>query len=60
MTQQQAAAPKAAEQVVAPEAEPYEPLLPVEKQLIVTSLVLGVALLLILIVVSYALFPGSF
>jgi hypothetical protein len=60
MTQQPAASSQAAEQVVVPEAEPYEPLLPIEKKLIVTSLVLGVVLLLILIVVSYTLFPGSF
>lgn len=37
-----------------------EPLLPVERRLIIWSLALGVALLLILIVVSYAIFPGSF
>jgi hypothetical protein len=34
-------------------------LLPVEKKLIVISLVLGVVILLILIVVSYTLFPGG-
>jgi hypothetical protein len=45
-------------QAQAPEA--YEPLMPVEKKLIVWSLVLGVVLLGILIVVSYAAFPGSF
>lgn len=56
---QQTAVPKVAEQVVAPEAEPYEPLLPVEKKLIAWSLILGVVLLLILIFVSYALFPGA-
>jgi hypothetical protein len=55
---EQAAAPEA-ERTVAPEAEPYEPLLPVEKKLIVISLVLGVVILLILIVVSYTLFPGG-
>ena len=38
----------------------YEPLLPVEKKLIVWSLILGVVLLGILVVVSYSLFPGSF
>jgi hypothetical protein len=38
----------------------YEPLLPVEKKLIAWSLILGVVLLAILIVVSYAFFPGSF
>jgi uncharacterized protein involved in exopolysaccharide biosynthesis len=56
----QQAASKATDQVVTPEAEPYEPLLPVEKKLIVTSLVLGVVILLILVVVSYTLFPGAF
>jgi hypothetical protein len=38
----------------------YEPLLPVEKKLIIWSLILGVVLLGILVVVSYSLFPGSF
>jgi hypothetical protein len=54
---------QAAQQKVeaAKEAElAYEPLLPVEKQLIVWSLILGVVLLAILIAVSYAFFPGSF
>ena len=55
---QQTAVPKPAEQVIAPEAEPYEPLLPVEKKLITWSLILGVALLLILMFVSYAVFPA--
>jgi hypothetical protein len=41
-------------------AQAYEPLLPVEKKLIVWSLVIGVVLLGILIVVSYSFFPGSF
>ncbi|MCL4530386.1 MAG: hypothetical protein M1282_13360 [Chloroflexi bacterium] len=41
-------------------AEAYEPLLPVEKKLIAWSLILGVVLLVILIGVSYAFFPGSF
>jgi hypothetical protein len=40
--------------------EKYEPLLPVEKKLIIWSLVLGVVLLGILIGVSYTFFPGSF
>ena len=44
----------------AKEEEDYEPLLPVEKKLIVWSLVLGVVLLVILIGVSYTFFPGSF
>jgi hypothetical protein len=38
----------------------YEPLLPVEKKLIVWSLIIGIVLLGILIVVSYSFFPGSF
>jgi hypothetical protein len=38
----------------------YEPLLPVEKKLIVWSLIIGVTLLGILILVSYTFFPGSF
>jgi len=37
-------------------AIPYEPLLPIEKKLIVWSLVLGVVLLLILIWASYTFF----
>jgi hypothetical protein len=41
-------------------AQAYEPLLPVEKKLIVWSLVIGIVLLGILIVVSYSFFPGSF
>ncbi len=57
MSQQQAV--KLAEQVIAPEAEPYEPWLPVEQKLVTWSLVLGVAILLVLIVVSYAFFPGA-
>jgi len=36
-----------------------EPLLPVEKKLIVTSLVLGVVLLGFLIWISYRFFPGG-
>jgi hypothetical protein len=36
---------------------PYEPLLPVEKNLIVGSLVLGLALLGILLWLSHVLFP---
>jgi hypothetical protein len=38
----------------------YEPLLPVEKKLIVWSLIIGIVLLGLLIVVSYSFFPGSF
>jgi hypothetical protein len=41
-------------------AQAYEPLLPVEKKLIVWSLIIGIVLLGILIVVSYTFFPGSF
>jgi len=52
ITQQQVEAAKEAELA-------YEPLLPVEKQLIVWSLVLGVVLLVILIAISYAFFPGT-
>lgn len=36
----------------------YEPLLPIEKQLIVGSLVLGVTLLGLLVWVSRVFFPG--
>jgi hypothetical protein len=36
-----------------------EPLLPVEKKLIASSLILGVGLLGILIWISYALFPAG-
>jgi hypothetical protein len=42
-----------------PEAEAYEPLLPVEKKLIAWSLGLGTVLLVILIVISYTFFPGA-
>lgn len=38
----------------------YEPLEPIEKKLIAWSLILDVVLLGILIIVSYAAFPGSF
>jgi hypothetical protein len=37
----------------------YEPLLPVEKKLIGWSIALGVALLGILVWVSYTFFPGT-
>jgi hypothetical protein len=37
---------------------PYEPLLPVEKQLIAGSLILGVVLLGLLVWVSYTFFPA--
>ena len=36
---------------------PFEPLLPVEKKLILGSLVLGVALLGLLLWISYTFFP---
>lgn len=47
--------PRLAEELA---AIPYEPLLPVEKRLIVTSLVLGLALLGVLWWVSHTLFPA--
>lgn len=40
------------------EAMPYEPLLPVEKKLIVWSLALGLGLLGVLVWVSQAFFPA--
>jgi hypothetical protein len=55
----QVAQSMATEQSTKPAPE-VEPLLPIEKKLIVWSLVLGVVLLGILVVVSYSLFPGSF
>ncbi|EPR44490.1 hypothetical protein dsx2_1449 [Desulfovibrio sp. X2] len=48
--------PKLAEEISKME---YEPLLPVEKKLIVWSLCLGVGLLFVLIWVSYTFFPGQ-
>jgi hypothetical protein len=50
------ATPKVAEELKKME---YEPLLPVEKKLIASSLILGVVLLGILIWVSYTFFPGA-
>lgn len=41
------------------EQMPYEPLLPIEKSLILWSLVLGGVLMLVLIWASYTFFPGS-
>ena len=38
---------------------PYEPLLPVEKKLIAGSLLLGVALLGLLLWISYTFFPAG-
>lgn len=55
----QVAQSMATEQSTKPTPE-VEPLLPIEKKLIVWSLILGVVLLGILVVVSYSLFPGSF
>ncbi len=40
------------------EAE-YEPLLPVEKKLIIWSIGLGIGLLFVLVWVSYTFFPGT-
>jgi len=37
----------------------YEPLLPIEKKLIVWSLILGVLLLALLIWISYTFFPAA-
>ncbi len=37
----------------------YEPLLPVEKKLIIWSIVLGIVLLFILVFISYIFFPAS-
>jgi hypothetical protein len=37
----------------------YEPLLPVEKKLIIWSISLGIILLAVLIWVSYTFFPGQ-
>jgi hypothetical protein len=37
----------------------YEPLLPIEKKLIAWSLILGVALLGVLVWVSYTFFPAG-
>lgn len=37
----------------------YEPLLPIEKKLIVWSMILGIVLLFILVFISYTFFPAS-
>jgi len=50
--------PKLSEELKKMEAE-YEPLLPIEKKLIVWSLGLGIILLGILVWVSYTFFPAS-
>jgi hypothetical protein len=41
------------------EKMPYEPLLKIEKSLILWSLVIGAVLMVILIWTSYKFFPGS-
>lgn len=38
---------------------PYEPLLPVEKKLIIWSISIGIASLAVLIWISYTFFPGQ-
>jgi hypothetical protein len=48
--------PKVAEELKKME---YEPLLPIEKKLISSSLILGAVLLGILIWISYSFFPGG-
>jgi len=50
--------PKLSEELKKMEAE-YEPLLPIEKKLIVWSLGLGIILLGVLVWVSYTFFPAS-
>ncbi|GAB6182303.1 hypothetical protein [Thermodesulfovibrio hydrogeniphilus] len=50
--------PKLVEELQKMEAE-YEPLLPIEKKLIVWSVALGLILLIILVWVSYTFFPAS-
>jgi hypothetical protein len=55
-TAHEAAGPKLVEEMQQME---WEPLLPVEKKLVTWSILLGVALLGILIWVSYTFFPGQ-
>jgi len=50
--------PKLSEELKKMEAE-YEPLLPIEKKLIVWSLGLGIILLGVLVWVSYTFFPAK-
>ncbi len=50
--------PKLSEELKKMEAE-YEPLLPIEKKLIIWSIGLGIGLLFVLVWVSYTFFPGS-
>ena len=50
--------PKLTDEIARMEQE-YEPLQPVEKKLIATSLILGTVLLGILVLVSYTLFPAG-
>ncbi len=40
-------------------AEEYEPLMPVEKKLIATSLIIGTLLIGVLLYVSYTFFPAG-
>lgn len=50
--------PKLLDELKKMEAE-YEPLLPVEKKLILWSIGLGIILLFVLVWVSYTFFPGE-
>jgi hypothetical protein len=50
--------PKLSEEIAKMEEE-YEPLMPVEKKLIAVSLILGVALIGVLLFVSYVFFPAG-
>jgi len=50
--------PKLSDEIAKMEEE-YEPLQPVEKKLIATSLILGTVLLGILVIISYTFFPAG-
>jgi hypothetical protein len=50
--------PKISDELRKMEAE-YEPLLPIEKKLILWSVLLGVGLLILLVVISRAFFPAA-
>lgn len=50
--------PKLSDEIAKMEEE-YEPLQPVEKKLIATSLILGTVLLGILVFISYTFFPSG-
>jgi hypothetical protein len=50
--------PKISDEIAKMDAE-YEPLLPVEKKLIASSLILGTVLIGILIFISYTFFPAG-